>query len=243
MLIDHVYRSVQTLLNKNSKGTLTPERFNDLCRMSLNDMFMDLLNEKRQYMNRKASRRGGTRKQEVDKALARYLKETTYNSPVVFNINSIAIPDDFALFPNKYIFACMDTDTPDISIKSEIPEIPNDDYGAYSSGIVKPSRLYPQHKVINGEIFFYPIIGLNYPVTLYYYRYPKIPNWTYVVSGGVPVFNQSDPSFEDLDIYQPRSEELITKILVYAGLSIKEQMSVQVGAAAEQEDERNNTSV
>lgn len=238
MLIDHIYSTVQILLNKNTKGTLTPERFNELCRMAINDMFMNLTNEKRKYENRRSMRRGGTRKQEVDKALSRYMERSVLNDPPTAPLASSTIPVNFAMFPDKYIFYSIDDDIDNLR---EIPEIPNDNFGAYTQGIAAPSELYPQHKIYDQAIHFKP--ALNHPIVIMYYRYPNVPNWTYTVVDGEPIFNPSDPSFVDADIYEQRSQELIDAILVLAGLSIKEQLSIQVGGGMKQQDEGQNDSV
>lgn len=224
MLIDHVYRSVQNLLNKNSKGTLTPERFNELCRIAQHNIFMNLANEKRQYMNRKAARRGGTRKQEIDKALSRYLVSST---PTVTG-GKFTLPSNFAFTPNKYLFYQ----------NQEVSEIPTDNLVNYTTGITAPTDNYPQHRVIGQEIEVFPNTLTD--LEFVYYRYPNIPNWTYITVSDVPIFNITDPSFVDVDIYEHRSEELIMEILVLAGLSIKEPTSMQTGMAYKQEDERNN---
>lgn len=240
MLIDHVYRTVQILLNKNSRGTLTPERFNELARMAMNNFFINLVDEKRRYMNRKSARKGGMRKQEVDKAMARYLK--VYRPPNAWGAGSLLsfdIPDDFALFPDSYLFRVLLADKSMV----EIPEIPIDSFTAYQASIVKPSNVYPQHSVMGGVITIHPPLPNIYSLSLHYYRKPHTPNWTYAVQNNVPVFNPSDPSFQDLDIYEHRSEELINEIALLAGLSLKDQLSVQVSAALKQEDTQTKDSL
>ena len=68
-----------------------------------------------------------------------------------------------------------------------------------------------------------------------YIRYPFDPQWTYTtLSGGEPVFNQSNPSYQDFELTIDDEPTLIMKILQFAGMSIREIQAVQFGLAAEQ---------
>ena len=56
-----------------------------------------------------------------------------------------------------------------------------------------------------------------------YFRYPRDPNWTYsVVAGGEPIFNQSQPDYQDFELPLDDENNLVMKILQYAGVSIRE---------------------
>ena len=72
-----------------------------------------------------------------------------------------------------------------------------------------------------------------------YLRYPKDPKWTYVnLTGGEPVFDQSQPDFQDFELPLDDEPTLVMKILQYAGMSIRELQAVQFAQAAEQYDDQ-----
>ena len=72
-----------------------------------------------------------------------------------------------------------------------------------------------------------------------YLRYPKDPKWTYVnLTGGEPVFDQSQPDFQDFELPLDDEPTLVMKILQYAGMSIREIQAVQFAQAAEQYDDQ-----
>lgn len=230
--IDHVYKSVQILLNKNHFGVLTPDRFNELCRLAQNTLYSNLVNEKRLYTNRKGSYRGGQRKEEVDKALARYLvrKNITITNGVV------DMPEDFGFFPdNNYLFT---------TSNREIASMGNDSFGYCFTPIVAPTELYPQHKVEGIQITVYPDTITE--AIMMYYRTPKIPNWTSIVVAGQedkPIFNDQDPDFQDVDVYEHRTEDLIIEIYKLAAAHIKDQLGVQVAEAEERSELNKETAV
>ncbi len=60
-------------------------------------------------------------------------------------------------------------------------------------------------------------------VVAQYYRYPKDPKWTYVsLTNGEPLFDQSQPDYQDFELPLDDQANLIMKILQYAGISIRE---------------------
>ena len=67
-----------------------------------------------------------------------------------------------------------------------------------------------------------------------YIREPLDPKWTYTtLTGGEPVFDASAADYQDFELPADDEYRLITKILQYAGLSIREQ---QVQAFANTQD-------
>lgn len=56
-----------------------------------------------------------------------------------------------------------------------------------------------------------------------YIRRPKEPRWTYTtLSGGEPAFDQSSPDYQDFELPISDEPRIISKILQYAGISIRE---------------------
>jgi hypothetical protein len=60
-------------------------------------------------------------------------------------------------------------------------------------------------------------------VTIQYIRKPLDPKWTYVsLSGGEPIFDQSNADYQDFELPPEDEPLLVAKILQYAGISIRE---------------------
>jgi hypothetical protein len=71
-------------------------------------------------------------------------------------------------------------------------------------------------------------------VQIRYVRYPKDPVWTYnTISGGEPIFDNTNLSYQDFEIPYEEFPNLVSKILQYAGLSIRESEVVQDAKAEE----------
>jgi|EP01047_Picozoa_sp_COSAG01_P013172 hypothetical protein len=105
-----------------------------------------------------------------------------------------------------------------------------------NSILTSPSLEYPAYTTENlSSDIFPPTINNPGQVICQYIRYPFDPQWTYTtLSGGEPVFNQSNPSYQDFELTIDDEPTLIMKILQFAGMSIREIQAVQFGLAAEQ---------
>ena len=111
-----------------------------------------------------------------------------------------------------------------------------------TSNLTAPSTQWPAY-VLRGNkdtgnqtAEIYPVETINETGMVFcqYIRYPKTPNWTYSGStGGRPIFNQSQPDYQDFELPQDSFQDLVARILQYGGLTIREVSAVQYGQALE----------
>lgn len=108
-----------------------------------------------------------------------------------------------------------------------------------TSMLTAPSTLFPvytqQAEVMTVMPVSYKIPG---QVVANYFRYPLEPKWTYInITGGEPVFDQTQPDYQDFELPEDYVYKLATKILEYAGMSIREAEVVQFGMAQQQHEQ------
>lgn len=106
-----------------------------------------------------------------------------------------------------------------------------------NSLLTAPSNLFPSYVLNGNNIEVFPSsINTFGQVEAVYFRYPKVPKWTYVsLSGGEPVFDQSQPDYQDFELPLEDEYKLVTKILEYCGISIRETEVTQFGMAQQQQ--------
>jgi len=74
-----------------------------------------------------------------------------------------------------------------------------------------------------------------------YIRYPRDPKWTYVtLYGGEPLFDQTQNDYQDFELPIDDANNLVAKILQYAGISIREADVFQFGQIEEQQQNQSN---
>ena len=104
-----------------------------------------------------------------------------------------------------------------------------------TSTLTKPTKIFPVYSEEGSLITLLPKTIKNEGSLLaQYIRYPKEPKWTFIsILGGEPVFDQTQPDYQDFELPLDDAVTLVTKILQYAGLSIREVGVVQFGQAEE----------
>ena len=108
-----------------------------------------------------------------------------------------------------------------------------------NSNLTKPTIEFPVYGLQDSVLTFYPVtISNKGQVEATYFRYPKVPKWTYItLANGEPVFDQSQSDYQDFELPAEDEYKLVTKILEYAGMSIREIEVAQFGAAQQQHEQ------
>jgi len=91
-----------------------------------------------------------------------------------------------------------------------------------NSNLTSPTTNFPYYTMVGNSIEVYPTT-ITGTIDCYYARYPKTPMWTYsAFTNGEPIFNSSDPNYQDFEVAYSEFETLVVKILQYAGVQIRE---------------------
>jgi len=104
-----------------------------------------------------------------------------------------------------------------------------------NSNLTAPTTQYPAYVLEGDNVTAYPstISGVS-DLQTQYVRYPKDPKWTYqTLTGGQPLFDQSQADFQDFELPLSDETDLVISILKYAGLSIREPEVVQAATTQE----------
>jgi hypothetical protein len=93
-----------------------------------------------------------------------------------------------------------------------------------NSLLTQPNNMFPSYTLEADKIKIYPeTINAKGKVECIYFRHPKLPKWTYVsLSNGEPIFDQSQPDYQDFELPIEDNYRLVMKILQYCGISIRE---------------------
>ncbi len=105
--------------------------------------------------------------------------------------------------------------------------------------LTKPSLTYPAYTQQETHLNAYPneVVGVG-QVFAEYIRFPKDPKWTYVnLTAGEPSFDASASDYQDFELPKEDEVNLISKILQYSGMSIREIAAVQFGQAEQQNND------
>jgi hypothetical protein len=108
-----------------------------------------------------------------------------------------------------------------------------------SSLLTAPNTTFPAYTQAGDSITVFPTtINAGSDVQAQYIRYPKDPKWTYVtLYNGEPLFDQTASDYQDFELPIDDTNDLVAKILQYAGISIREKDVFEFGKIDEQQQD------
>lgn len=156
-----------------------------------------------------------------------YAEITSVVSDTVLGLDS----DIFTTLSDKYsIF---------LSVQNEAEKVSHSKITMLNSTpFTAPSAIFPVYTEENGLMTVFPkTLTEAGRVLAQYIRYPKEPKWTFrTLTNGEPVFDSTQPDYQDFELPLDDEVDLVNRILQYAGMSIREIQAVQFGQAEEQKD-------
>lgn len=242
-MINSVRNTVLSILNKNNYGYISPADFNLFAKQSQLEVFEEYFSEYNNVVNLENLRKSGIdyadQRKPIEEAMEVFALTSTLTqvAPATnrFFLPSITTTGFDYFMINKIM--CYDASVSPRVFKGEAEKVTHNKITMLAtSNLTAPTEQYPAYTQEGGILTVYPsTINLPNEVDANYFRYPKDPKWTFVsLTGGEPVFDQSQPDYQDFEVPAEDEFKLVTKILQYAGMSIREIMAVQFGAAEEQ---------
>lgn len=242
-MINSVRNTVLSILNKNNYGYISPSDFNLYAKQAQMEIFEEYFASYNKIINMENARTAGSDyadlKKPIEEAMENFL-QTSVLPQVAVASNRFYLPSvlttGFDYFQINKIL-CYDASAPTRVYKGEAEKVTHSKITLLAnSNLTAPTEKYPAYTQEGNILTVYPAtINLPNEVEAVYFRYPKDPKWTYVnLFNGEPTFDQSQADYQDFEVPIEDEYKLVTKILQYAGMSIREVMAVQFGGAEEQ---------
>jgi NAD-dependent SIR2 family protein deacetylase len=242
-MINSVRNTVLSVLNKNNYGYISPSDFNLFAKQAQLEIFEEFFSEYNKIINMENARMSGTDyanlRKAVEEAVETFIVTSTLTQVTPasnrFFLPSVSTTGFDYFMINKIL--CYDASGPTRVFKGEAEKVTHSKITMLvNSNLTAPTELYPAYTQEGSSLTVYPAtINLPNEVEANYFRYPKDPKWTYVtLANGEPVFNQSQLDYQDFEVPIEDEIKLVSKILQYAGMSIREIEAVQFGGNEEQ---------
>ena len=232
-MINDIRNTVLAVLNKNNYGYISPQDFNLYAQQAQMDLFEDYFYAYNYQINKENQRTSGTGYADIKKG---YVEVIDFFS-VTSNLTQNGGATDSFFLPS------LATTGSDFYLINKIfiggTELERVEQGKIlllnSSPLTAPSTMFPAYTTQGNIATIYPSLTVAPTVACQYIRYPKPPKWTYVDLGNnsEPVFDQTQPDYQDFELFPDDATDLTMKILQYAGVSIREASVVQYAGAEE----------
>jgi len=206
-MINRVKNTVFAILNKEKRGPITIDQFNNSAAYNQNKIYANYFDVT--FMREKNRSARGLANDSV-KLYEQRLAYFYVPAEIPVLNKKFELPEDYYFIDRR-----------GVQIKDSSGEyIDVDMLKMPSFKRESASEVFPVGVVIDGSIQVKPdsvkVIHIDY------YRKPKDPNWTYTVVDDVPYFNPSNGSYQDFELHPSEESKLIMGILFDFGIIKRE---------------------
>lgn len=223
-MINSVRETVHDILEKNNRGWLSPEKFNNYAYLAQLEIFESYFYDYARWIKEQNLRKASNVYGDIPKAIREKLDIFHQDSGTLTYSTDHFVPpaDCYRVLDLYYGGDFID----EVSQRRLVL--------LNKSNLTQPSTTYPVYVRSEDNFYVYPTT-INTGVTCSYIRIPATPKWTYTTVSGNPQFNQSAGDYQDFEIHPSDEPRLVVKILEYAGVSIREADIVQYAELQEQQ--------
>jgi hypothetical protein len=241
-MINSVRNTVLSILNKNNYGYISPSDFNLFAKQAQTEIYEEYFSNYNKTINMENARLAGTEYADLENQISDTLESFLRNDNLVQvapSTNQYYLPSLTTTGHNYYMISKITYFNGSTRL-GDAEKISNARiYMLLDSMLTAPTTRYPAYVIEGDKITIYPdtINGAS-SLKCSYFRLPKDPKWTYInLSNGEPSFDPSQPDYQDFELPVEDEYKLVTKILEYAGISIREIVVSQFGTAQQQHEE------
>lgn len=226
--VDSVYKTVLSILNKEQRGFLPPNQFNQLAKQAQLDILDNLFYDYNQALTLHKSKRVGEGYadiiEKIEEQIDAHYKEHTFISS---NGGDYSTTTGIGTLPSDLY------KTVDLSVGNVLIEKINKNKLSYlkSSPLTKPSATFPVYHQTSTSINVDPVSTAA--PTLKYIKVPADPKWGFTYSSVTGGYEYSASSAVDFELHPSKETDLIIKILSHAGVVVKDATVIQVAQGKE----------
>lgn len=222
-MIDLVYKTLLTIINKENQGYVSPTEFNILANNVQMEIFRNYFEDSNKDKNRE--NRGLTNRgyANLDFNQRQMIQQFAESDTLTLATDRFNLPTDLYFIEDNGVISGDNEEYPN----RVIDEIERNQLGYTNLSLAAPSALYPVYERYNNYIIVSPI-SID-EIKIKYLREPKMPNWTYFsVSSGDPLYNPADTDFQDFELHPSEFSNIVLKMLSYFGVNLREAEVVQI---------------
>lgn len=220
-MIDTIYKTLLTIINKENQGYVSPTEFNLLAYNVQLEIFREYFEDENRDKNKKNRGLSNKGYANLDFNQRQRIDQFSEFADITITGNSFALPEDLYFIEDDGVTV---TETGRV-----IEEAERHVMGYLNQSEASASVVYPVYERYSDNIRVYPAEITD--IQMRYLRTPKFPNWTYVVVGNIELYDPSNTSFQDFELHESEFSNIILRMLTYFGINIREAEVVQIAEA------------
>jgi hypothetical protein len=237
--VNTVYQTVLMILNKEQRGYMTPTEFNKVATQVQLEIFEDYFDDlNKQLRIPQADTDYADRQENIDEKIAIFktFGNATYKTAGSLSYFELPTSDVYNVLVDFYRLGNVLYNDEKVVQRLDRREF----YYANQSRLTKPSTINPAYLYENQKLFIKPTSIVS-KITVDYVRKPVDVNWV-IRLGSLGQYEYNDLASVDFELHESEQTEVILKILLYAGIIIRDNEIVQTAAALVQADAQKEVS-
>lgn len=230
-MINSVRNTVLAIINKNNYGYLSPADFNLFAKQAQLDIFDEYFANYNRQINEENARISGTGYADIKQGYEEVIDTFSVTATLTQSAGNVyTLPSDYYII-NKILCSS------GAVFKGQAERVSQKKITLLNNSLLTaPSVNFPAYTQQANLITIFPsTFNGATDIESQYIRYPLDPKWSFsTIAGGVPIFDQSQADYQDFELPKDDANDLITKILQYAGISIREGDVFKFGQIEEQ---------
>jgi hypothetical protein len=218
--IDQVYKSVLVILEQEKRGVLTPTEFNKIATQAQQEIFTQYFDELNQLLRMpQTSLAYADRMALLDEKISLFKRGATLG---LANAQA-TLPDEVQELGSV------------VYNDREVQRIQKYElYTTNQSPLTAPTEYYPVYIYENKVVTIYPNTVAG-DVIVNYLKYPSNPKWGFTIDPNLGNYVYNSINSDNFELHQSDQPLLIDKILGYAGVMTKDQLSLSMASQKEQQ--------
>jgi hypothetical protein len=233
--VNTVYRTVLLIINKEQRGYLTPDEFNKTAAQVQLEIFNEYFDDLNQQLRVPGNdSEYSDRIKNLEEKIAIF--QGIGNCPASISGRTFDLPT----LTSSYEFYKLGTVI--YNDEKEIQYVqPNELLELNLSPITKPSTYWPVYTYNNFKISVYPKT-ITSGISCTYIRKPLNPIWNFTATAPYYTYVYNPTTSQNFELHPTEQTNLITRILLYSGIVIKDPQIVQIAAQQVQAETVNSKS-
>ena len=249
--VDTVYKTVLLILNKEQRGYMTPDEFNKTATQVQLDIFEQYFEDLNQQLRVPQSDYDySDRQMSIDEKISPFKTEGNcaynagkFNLPILDTEGNTVINTGAEPANNEVSFYKLGTPifTPTIGFDTELQRLPrNEFYNIEKSPLTASTEDFPTYLYESKKLTIRPT-SITSGISTSFIRKPKNIKWNFIL-GTVGQYIYSSAGSQQFELNASEQVEVITRILFYSGVIIRDPQVIQVAAQEIQQNEINKKS-
>ena len=227
--VDTVYKTVLLILNKEQRGYMTPDEFNKIAtqvQLETFENYFESLNQQLRVPDNDSEYADRIKNIDEKIAIFKEYEARTYDTGGYFTL-----PD------NLYRLGT-------VIYKDEIEAQlvqRNDLLYVNQSPLTKPTEQYPLYLYEDNKLYLKPVT-INSSISVSYVKKPADVIWNFEIPSGQNYYQYITSGSQDFELDVSEQPEIIIKVLLYAGVVVKDYNLVNLAAQQVQAEQINQKS-